>query len=70
MAAPKTRPASKSDASAAVRVTGSLVLDATGHSRRPVEFDRAFDPGYTGAYGIVAGVESHPFDVPGMTLMD
>jgi flavin-dependent dehydrogenase len=68
-AAPKTRPAS-SDPSALVSVRGSLVLDATGHSRRLVEFDRAFDPGYQGAYGIVAEVESHPFDTEEMTFMD
>lgn len=40
----------------AVQMSGSLVLDATGHSRRLVEFDKNFDPGYQGAYGIVAGV--------------
>ncbi len=34
---------------------GSLVLDATGHSRRLVEFDKKFDPGYQGAYGIICG---------------
>jgi lycopene beta-cyclase len=38
-----------------VTVSGSLVLDATGHSRRLVQFDKKFDPGYQGAYGIVAG---------------
>jgi flavin-dependent dehydrogenase len=54
----------------ALRLTGSLVLDATGHSRRLVEFDRKFDPGYQGAYGIVAEVESHPFKVDEMTFMD
>lgn len=34
---------------------GSLVLDATGHSRRLVQYDDKFDPGYQGAYGIIAG---------------
>lgn len=38
-----------------VKVSGSLVLDATGHSRRLVKFDKKFDPGYQGAYGIIAG---------------
>jgi hypothetical protein len=38
-----------------VTVSGSLVLDATGHSRRLVQFDKKFDPGYQGAYGIIAG---------------
>jgi lycopene beta-cyclase len=37
------------------QISGSLVLDATGHSRRLVEFDKKFDPGYQGAYGIIAG---------------
>ncbi len=37
-------------------VSGSLVLDATGHQRVLVEYDRTFDPGYQGAYGIIAGV--------------
>ena len=27
-------------------VTGTLVLDATGHARKLVEFDAKFDPGY------------------------
>lgn len=48
---------------------GALVLDATGHSRRLVEFDRKFDPGYQGAYGIIAEVESHPFDLDTMLFM-
>lgn len=51
-------------------VRGSLVLDATGHSRKLVQFDQKFDPGYQGAYGIVAEVESHPFDVDTMLFMD
>jgi hypothetical protein len=38
-----------------VTISGSLVLDATGHSRRLVQFDKKFDPGYQGAYGIIAG---------------
>eukprot|EP00775_Hariotina_reticulata_P007052 gene7052-7266_t len=53
-----------------VQLTGTLVLDATGHSRRLVEFDKKFDPGYQGAYGIIAEVESHPFDVDTMLFMD
>jgi hypothetical protein len=40
----------------AAAISGSLVLDATGHSRRLVQFDKKFDPGYQGAYGIIAGV--------------
>lgn len=38
-----------------VSLQGSLVLDATGHTRKLVQFDKKFDPGYQGAYGIIAG---------------
>lgn len=37
-------------------VVGTLVLDATGHARRLVEFDKKFDPGYQGAYGVLIGM--------------
>jgi hypothetical protein len=36
-------------------IQGSMVLDATGHARKLVNFDQKFDPGYQGAYGITAG---------------
>jgi lycopene beta-cyclase len=52
------------------RVRGSLALDATGHSRRLVEFDEPFNPGYQGAYGITVEVEAHPFPVDQMLFMD
>ncbi|KAG2488086.1 hypothetical protein HYH03_013389 [Edaphochlamys debaryana] len=52
------------------KIRGSLILDATGHSRRLVQYDKKFDPGFQGAYGIVAEVESHPFDVDTMLFMD
>ncbi len=39
-----------------VQIRGSLVLDATGHARRLVQYDKTFDPGFQGAYGIVAEV--------------
>ena len=55
---------------AGVRIPGSLALDATGHSRRLVQYDQTFDPGYQGAYGITIEVESHPFDVDAMLFMD
>lgn len=51
-------------------VSGSMVVDATGHSRKLVEFDKAFNPGYQGAYGITVEVESHPFDLETMLFMD
>lgn len=53
-----------------IRLVGSLAVDATGHSRRLVEYDRPFDPGYQGAYGITVEVESHPFNVDEMLFMD
>ncbi|KAI3438710.1 hypothetical protein D9Q98_001130 [Chlorella vulgaris] len=53
-----------------VSVCGSFVADATGHSRKLVEFDQPFNPGYQGAYGIVVEVESHPFDCDTMLFMD
>lgn len=48
----------------------SFVVDATGHSRKLIEYDKPFDPGYQGAYGITVEVESHPFDVDAMLFMD
>ena len=39
-----------------VNITSKLLVDATGHARRLVEFDQPFDPGYQAAYGILAGV--------------
>ncbi|KAK9828833.1 hypothetical protein WJX72_002308 [[Myrmecia] bisecta] len=53
-----------------LRISGSMVLDATGHQRKLVEFDKKFDPGYQGAYGIMCEVESHPFDLDKMLFMD
>ena len=38
-----------------------MVLDATGHARKLVDFEREFTPGYQAAFGIVCDVESHPF---------
>jgi lycopene beta-cyclase len=51
-------------------VVASLVVDATGHARRLVQHDGAYDPGYQGAYGFTAEVESHPFDPAAMLFMD
>eukprot|EP00236_Picocystis_salinarum_P000758 CAMPEP_0183829082 /NCGR_PEP_ID=MMETSP0807_2-20130328/3124_1 /TAXON_ID=88271 /ORGANISM="Picocystis salinarum, Strain CCMP1897" /LENGTH=513 /DNA_ID=CAMNT_0026074289 /DNA_START=91 /DNA_END=1632 /DNA_ORIENTATION=+ len=48
----------------------SIVVDATGHFRKLVEFDAEFNPGYQGAYGILVEVESHPFDINKMLFMD
>jgi len=48
------------------------VLDATGHSRRLVEFDEDFTPGYQAAYGAMLRVadNGHPFDPDEMFFMD
>lgn len=53
-----------------MELRASLVVDAAGFSRTLVEFDKEFDPGYQGAYGVVAEVESHPFPVDKMLFMD
>jgi lycopene beta-cyclase len=52
------------------KVFAKMVLDATGHSRKLVEFDRDFTPGYQAAFGIVATVEKHPFPLDTMLFMD
>ncbi|XP_002961511.2 lycopene beta cyclase, chloroplastic [Selaginella moellendorffii] len=48
----------------------ALVLDATGFSKCLVQYDQPFNPGYQVAYGIVAEVDSHPFDLDKMVFMD
>lgn len=51
-------------------VYARAVVDATGHARKLVRFGSEFTPGYQAAYGILAEVESHPFDVSEMLFMD
>ncbi|XP_078443255.1 lycopene cyclase [Wolffia australiana] len=51
-------------------VSARLVLDATGFSRCLVQYDRPYNPGYQVAYGILAEVEDHPFDLDQMLFMD
>nr|BAD02729.1 putative lycopene beta cyclase [Cryptomeria japonica]BAD02732.1 putative lycopene beta cyclase [Cryptomeria japonica]BAD02736.1 putative lycopene beta cyclase [Cryptomeria japonica]BAD02737.1 putative lycopene beta cyclase [Cryptomeria japonica]BAD02759.1 putative lycopene beta cyclase [Cryptomeria japonica] len=53
-----------------VALQASVVLDATGFSRCLVEYDKPYDPGYQVAYGILAEVDEHPFDVDKMVFMD
>ncbi|KAL7097786.1 hypothetical protein ACP275_10G164500 [Erythranthe tilingii] len=53
-----------------VTLQASVVLDATGFSRCLVEYDKPYNPGYQVAYGILAEVEEHPFDVNKMVFMD
>nr|ACM24791.1 lycopene beta-cyclase [Carica papaya] len=53
-----------------VTIQATVVLDATGFSRCLVRYDRPYNPGYQVAYGILAEVEKHPFDVNKMVFMD
>ncbi|KAK4838475.1 hypothetical protein QYF36_014017 [Acer negundo] len=53
-----------------VTVQAAVVLDATGFSRCLVQYDKPYNPGYQVAYGILAEVEEHPFDVDKMLFMD
>ncbi|KAG9128958.1 hypothetical protein Leryth_014742 [Lithospermum erythrorhizon] len=48
----------------------SLVVDASGFSSSFVEYDKKRNHGYQIAHGILAEVESHPFDLDKMILMD
>nr|AAQ02668.1 lycopene cyclase [Setaria italica] len=51
-------------------IDATVALDATGFSRRLVQMDKPYNPGYQVAYGILAEVEEHPFDVDKMVFMD
>ncbi|XP_059668343.1 lycopene beta cyclase, chloroplastic/chromoplastic [Cornus florida] len=53
-----------------VTIQASVVLDATGFTRCLVQYDKPYNPGYQVAYGILAEVEEHPFDVDKMVFMD
>ncbi|KAK1310522.1 hypothetical protein QJS10_CPA08g01778 [Acorus calamus] len=48
----------------------TVVLDATGFSRCLVQYDEPYNPGYQVAYGILAEVEEHPFELDKMVFMD
>ena len=61
---------STASTSSSTKIDARVVLDATGHSRKLVQWDQPFDPGYQGAYGIAATVESHPFALDSMLFMD
>jgi len=52
------------------KVYSKMVLDATGHSRKLVDFDREFTPGYQAAFGIFATVEKHDLPLDTMLFMD
>uniref|UniRef100_A0A1D1XRG5 lycopene beta-cyclase n=2 Tax=Anthurium amnicola TaxID=1678845 RepID=A0A1D1XRG5_9ARAE len=53
-----------------VTIQATLVLDATGFSRCLVQYNKPYNPGYQVAYGILAEVEQHPFDLDKMVFMD
>ncbi|EXC00005.1 Lycopene beta cyclase [Morus notabilis] len=53
-----------------VTIQATVVLDATGFSRCHVQYDEPYNPGYQVAYGILAEVDEHPFDVDKMVFMD
>ncbi|KAL9272224.1 Lycopene beta cyclase, chloroplastic-like protein [Drosera capensis] len=53
-----------------VTIQASVVLDATGFSRCLVHYDKPYNPGYQIAYGIIAEVDGHPFEVDKMVFMD
>ncbi|EPS69984.1 lycopene beta-cyclase, partial [Genlisea aurea] len=53
-----------------VTIEAGVVLDATGFARCLVRYDKTYNPGYQVAYGILAEVEGHPFDVDKMVFMD
>ncbi|MBA0739890.1 hypothetical protein Gogos_013117 [Gossypium gossypioides] len=48
----------------------SLIVDASGFSSSFVEYDKPRNYGYQIAHGILAEVDSHPFDLDKMVLMD
>ncbi|GAX83195.1 hypothetical protein CEUSTIGMA_g10621.t1 [Chlamydomonas eustigma] len=52
------------------KIMGCMVLDATGHAHKLIEYNKQFNPGFQGAYGIIAEVESHPFALDTMLFMD
>lgn len=53
-----------------ITIQATVVLDATGFSRCLVQYDKPYNPGYQVAYGILAEVEEHPFDLDKMLFMD
>nr|ALQ56932.1 chromoplast lycopene cyclase [Crocus ancyrensis] len=51
-------------------IRASLVIDASGFTSPFMEYDKPRDSGFQIAHGILAEVESHPFDLDKMVLMD
>ncbi|XP_006663474.2 lycopene beta cyclase, chloroplastic/chromoplastic-like [Oryza brachyantha] len=53
-----------------VTAPATVVLDATGFSRCLVQYDKPYNPGYQVAFGILAEVDEHPFNIDKMLFMD
>ena len=52
-------------------VHAKMVLDATGHARKLVQFEREFTPGYQAAFGIMCETDGpHGLDLDTMLFMD
>nr|ADA82241.1 chromoplast-specific lycopene beta cyclase [Crocus sativus] len=51
-------------------IRASLVIDASGFTSPFMQYDKPRDSGFQIAHGILAEVESHPFDLDKMVLMD
>ena len=64
-------PSDPNSEGAGKEVHAKMVLDATGHVRKIVEFERDFTPGYQAAFGIVCETaEPHGFPLDEMLFMD
>ena len=56
---------------AGTEVHAKMVLDATGHARKLVQFERDFTPGYQAAFGIMCETDGpHGLDLDTMLFMD
>ncbi|XAR60160.1 Neoxanthin synthase [Bertholletia excelsa] len=52
------------------RLRACLIVDASGFSSSFIDYDKPRNHGYQIAHGILAEVDSHPFDLDKMVLMD
>lgn len=52
------------------KISGSLIVDASGYASDFIEYDKPRNHGYQVAHGILAEVDNHPFDLDKMMLMD
>lgn len=52
------------------KLRANLVVDASGFASTFIEYDKPRNHGYQIAHGILAEVDSHPFDLDKMLLMD